>query len=76
MVAEAPWLPKRVQQRLADLNRTKINKHGELIITSQRTRSQKQNLDDAFEKLRLMCVEAAQEPKVRVCLSARVPMCC
>lgn len=40
-----------------------INKHGELVVTSERTRSQHQNLYDAFEKVKGMLVEACHIPK-------------
>lgn len=40
-----------------------INKNGELVVTSERTRSQHQNLYDALEKVKRMLVEACYVPK-------------
>jgi len=42
-----------------------INDAGEVFITSQRHRTQQENLEDAVEKLHRMLTKAAQIPKVR-----------
>ena len=36
VVQEAIWLPERVRQRMVQLNRNRITKTGELVLTSQR----------------------------------------
>ena len=42
-----------------------VNREGELVITSQRLRTQEGNLEDAFAKLEAAVREAASIPKVR-----------
>ena len=46
---------------LQEANR--INKNGELVIASQKTRSQAMNIDDAIERLQEICNAAAEPPK-------------
>jgi ribosome-associated protein len=55
----------RVKQRLARLSAKRINDSGELVISSSRFRSQKQNIDDCIEKLRGLVQAAATQPKLR-----------
>ena len=40
-----------------------INKNGELVVKSERTRSQHQNLYDALDKVKGMLTEACHVPK-------------
>ena len=42
-----------------------VTREGDLLVTSQRHRTQEANLDDAMEKLRRMVLEAAAVPAVR-----------
>lgn len=49
---QADWLPLGVRGRLAQSFPTRINREGEFLVSSERFRSQKQNLDDALEKLK------------------------
>jgi len=65
LVTEAMWMPEDVKKRFMEQQSGKINKNGEFVITSQTTRSQKNNLDDCFEKLQSMLDQAAIEPKIR-----------
>ncbi|KAI7867442.1 hypothetical protein BDF14DRAFT_1803992 [Spinellus fusiger] len=53
----APWLPGHVKEKLA------MTKIGDLIITSDRTRSQAKNIDDCYSKLLQQLRQAAQVPK-------------
>ena len=62
-IAEAAWLPDDVKQRLARSPR--VNKLGEMIVTSQASRSQKHNLDDCFVKMQQIVDEASISPKER-----------
>jgi peptidyl-tRNA hydrolase ICT1 len=62
-VAAASWLPQYGRERLQALHKGNINRDGEFVLTSQKTRSLKQNTDDAFERVRQMCVVAMQVPK-------------
>jgi peptidyl-tRNA hydrolase ICT1 len=61
----ADWLPTDVRERLIEQQANKINKNGELIITSQEQRSQFQNRDICLEKLKEFIKEAFLEPKER-----------
>jgi peptidyl-tRNA hydrolase ICT1 len=47
----ADWLDPDVLQALQQQEKNRINKDGELVIQSQRTRSQLNNVDDALDKL-------------------------
>jgi hypothetical protein len=55
------------RERLPSVDGATVTKDGELIVTSQKTRSQKKNIDDAYEKIRQCCVEAMKVPKVVSC---------
>ncbi len=59
------WIPREVVQRLSELQAKKINSAGELVITSQESRTQKANKDDCVSKLQAMLEEAYVEPKDR-----------
>ncbi|KAL4450122.1 hypothetical protein ABPG77_010791 [Micractinium sp. CCAP 211/92] len=47
----APWLDDEVREAVRRMEKKRINKEGELVITSQRTRSQADNVEDALLKL-------------------------
>jgi protein subunit release factor B len=63
---DADWIPKVMIDRFIELNATKINKDGEIVITSIRHRLQAHNLKDCLEKLREYLEEAAIIPKERI----------
>ena len=63
---EADWLPWAVKARLAARRANSMNSAGELLVTSSRTRSQSQNLEDCFEKLGAWIDEASRVPKRRI----------
>jgi len=66
VVAEAPWLDPEVRARLWELyGGTAGTRDGELVVTSQRHRTQAGNLADAITKLRDMVAAAARTPAVR-----------
>jgi ribosome-associated protein len=64
-VARSPSLPDDVRQRLARLAGSRMTQEGELIIRSQRFRSQHRNRQDALERLIDLIHEAAKRPKRR-----------
>eukprot|EP01122_Echinamoeba_exundans_P015448 TRINITY_DN7339_c0_g1_i1.p1 TRINITY_DN7339_c0_g1~~TRINITY_DN7339_c0_g1_i1.p1 ORF type:complete len:196 (-),score=25.43 TRINITY_DN7339_c0_g1_i1:25-612(-) len=63
---DADWIPKVMIDRFIELNASKINKDGEMVITSIRHRLQAQNLKDCLDKLREYLEEAAIIPKERI----------
>ena len=64
-VEDADWMDDHTKARLRVRYATFLTKEGDIVITSQRHRTQAANLEDAFEKLHAMVVEAASIPKVR-----------
>ena len=64
-VFASPSLPWDVRERLIRLAGKRINSAGELMITSQRYRTQPQNRADAREKLAGLIRAATHKPKPR-----------
>ena len=64
-VDDADWIPDEVKARLKESQEKNINKMGELYVSSQEHRTQKQNKLDCVEKLREMVAFAYLEPKER-----------
>ncbi|CAH1274349.1 MRPL58 [Branchiostoma lanceolatum] len=62
-VQSADWLPEDVRQKLTAVQKSRINKEGELIIKSEVSRFQMRNLADALKKLREMIEEVNKKPK-------------
>ncbi|NXA04400.1 ICT1 hydrolase, partial [Sapayoa aenigma] len=60
----ADWIPEAVRQKMAVMHRNKINRAGELIVTSEESRYQMRNLAICLEKIRTMVTEATEKPKV------------
>lgn len=56
---------ERDHQRLRTLAGSAIGNDGKLRVISQRTRDQRQNLDDAREKVRLLLLRALERPRAR-----------
>ena len=57
---------EQTAQRLLKIAKNRINKAGELIITSQKYRSQEMNKVDAIEKLLELIEKAGKIPKQRL----------
>ncbi|XP_012933690.1 peptidyl-tRNA hydrolase ICT1, mitochondrial isoform X2 [Heterocephalus glaber] len=62
-LATADWIAEPVRQKIALMHKNKINKSGELILTSESSRYQFRNLADCLQKIRDMIAEASQVPK-------------
>ncbi|KAL1918406.1 uncharacterized protein VTP21DRAFT_3066 [Calcarisporiella thermophila] len=65
LLDEAQWIPKYAREKLKEISHNRINKKGEFVMTSDRTRSQAQNLEDCINKLHdevLQAVEVPREP--------------
>ncbi|XP_071429713.1 large ribosomal subunit protein mL62 [Pithys albifrons albifrons] len=60
----ADWIPEATRQKMAQMHRNKINRAGELIVTSDESRYQMRNLAICLEKIRTMVTEATEKPKV------------
>jgi len=65
-IAEADWIPPAARARLQAIGSARINRDGELVITSSRFRSQSRNLEDCIEKLRRLIEAASARPRRRV----------
>jgi peptidyl-tRNA hydrolase ICT1 len=61
----ADWIDDHIKTRLRELYPNSISTSNELIVTSQRHRTQERNLKDSFDKLSTMITKAAFIPKVR-----------
>jgi ribosome-associated protein len=62
----SPSVPEQVKQRIRQDWKSRINKSGELILTSQRHRDQPRNVADCLNKLRAILLAAAKPPKKRI----------
>lgn len=58
-------LPDPVKRRLATLAKNRLDKEGRIVITSQVTRDQPRNVEDAREKLAALIRRALVPPKPR-----------
>ncbi|XP_057572765.1 peptidyl-tRNA hydrolase ICT1, mitochondrial isoform X2 [Hippopotamus amphibius kiboko] len=63
-LASADWIAEPVRQKIAVTHKNKINRAGELILTSECSRYQFRNLADCLQKIRDMIAEASQPAKV------------
>ncbi|KAG7325265.1 hypothetical protein KOW79_011581 [Hemibagrus wyckioides] len=61
-VQTAEWIPEEVRKEILVKNKTRINKAGELIVTSEVSRSQQRNLDDCVQKISEIISESSQQP--------------
>ncbi|XP_072229222.1 large ribosomal subunit protein mL62 [Leuresthes tenuis] len=58
----ADWIPEDVRQKILQKNKTRINKAGELLVTSEMSRSQQRNLSDCIQKISAIIAEASEKP--------------
>ena len=65
-VEEANWLPPVLRDRLALLHRNRLNRRGELVLTSSRHRTQESNLRDALDKLQTMLEQCNEREEERI----------
>ena len=61
----SPSLPPAVRDRLVRLVANRLTNEGELLVVSQATRDQGRNLEDCFQKIRALVLQAATPPKPR-----------
>jgi ribosome-associated protein len=58
-------LPDAARARLAALARHRLDAEGRLVVTSQATRNQARNLEDARDKVRALIAAALVRPRAR-----------
>lgn len=61
-VKEAHWLGERIKERILQAEKNRINKDGELVISSTKTRTQKGNIEDALQKIQAIIDAASYVP--------------
>lgn len=64
-IAASQTLPEAVQHRLAQIAKTRIDKHGTLLIRASRHRTLELNRRDARGRLQTLVDQAANPPKKR-----------
>ncbi|PKC05144.1 peptidyl-tRNA hydrolase domain-like protein [Rhizophagus irregularis] len=60
---EATWIPEYARKKLAIQEASRLNKKGEFMITSDKSRSQVKNIEDCVDKLYEIILKAAEIPK-------------
>nr|XP_020481028.1 peptidyl-tRNA hydrolase ICT1, mitochondrial isoform X2 [Monopterus albus] len=61
-VQTANWIPEDVRQKILEKNKNRINKAGELLVTSEVSRNQQRNLSDCILKISTIVAEASKKP--------------
>lgn len=61
-VKNAYWLSERIRERIMQMEKNRINKDGEIVISSTKTRTQKGNIEDALGKLQAIIDAASYVP--------------
>ncbi|CAG8526865.1 11423_t:CDS:2 [Paraglomus brasilianum] len=62
-VDQAYWIPEYAKSKLLVQQANHVNKKGEIVFTSDKTRSQQKNIEDCIDKLHTAIVNAAKVPK-------------
>ncbi|XP_070783629.1 large ribosomal subunit protein mL62 [Enoplosus armatus] len=61
-VKTADWIPEDVRKKIFEKHKNRINKAGELIVTSELSRSQQRNLSDCIQKISAIISDASEMP--------------
>lgn len=56
--AKTAWIPSRIREQLSLSHAGYVTKEGDLLISSQRNRTQEANREDCFQKLASLIVDA------------------
>jgi|EP00624_Nannochloropsis_granulata_P002240 peptidyl-tRNA hydrolase ICT1 len=64
-VESAEWIPQGMRGRFLEQQRHRVNKAGELVLSSQEHRTQLKNREDCLAKLEEALARAAIVPKTR-----------
>ncbi|KAJ2078356.1 hypothetical protein H4R24_004526 [Coemansia sp. RSA 988] len=62
-LAAQSWIPSYVRRRMREQEGKRINKQGEYLLASEKTRSQRHNIEDCLDKLWQHIDRAAELPK-------------
>ena len=64
-VYDAEWIPEEAREALLEMEANRINNAGELVVASDKTRTQKGNLEDALRKMQKLIEKAVDrvQPK-------------
>eukprot|EP00842_Homolaphlyctis_polyrhiza_P002104 jgi/Hompol1/2895/HPOL_003066-RA len=63
MISEAEWIPEAVRRTFVEQNASRINKRGEFVVSSDRSRAQPENYADCISKIYDAIREAAHVPE-------------
>ncbi|XP_004086834.1 peptidyl-tRNA hydrolase ICT1, mitochondrial isoform X4 [Oryzias latipes] len=61
-VHTADWIPEDIRLKVIEKNRSRMNKAGELLVSSEVSRSQHRNLSDCLQKISTILAEASEKP--------------
>jgi len=61
-VMAAGWIPLRIRERILQMEKNRINRDGEIVMSSTKSRTQKGNIEDALGKLQAIIDAAAYVP--------------
>ncbi|WCJ26036.1 Peptidyl-tRNA hydrolase ICT1 mitochondrial [Euphorbia peplus] len=61
-VKNAYWLSERIREKIMQTEKNRINKDGEIVLSSTKTRTQKGNIEDALAKLQAIINAASYVP--------------
>ena len=64
-VVDTPSLPDPVRQRFLERFATRINKQGQLVVSSQRHRDQAKNVEDCLQRVEEMLLQVIKPPRRR-----------
>ncbi|GAX85189.1 hypothetical protein CEUSTIGMA_g12607.t1 [Chlamydomonas eustigma] len=65
-LSKATWLPEEIRQEIRTAEKNKVTNEGFLVVSSQKHRTQAQNMEDALEKIQVMIDNAVEAltPKI------------
>ena len=64
-IDKATWIPDEIREHVKKVQRNKLNDQGFIVVSSQLTRLQSQNMEDALSKLQAMLDDAVNALTVK-----------
>lgn len=64
-IDKATWIPEEIRAHIKKTEKNKLNSEGFIVVSSQLTRVQSQNMEDALAKLQTMIDDAVSELTVK-----------